>query len=46
LIIENNQLKMVPVFDKTGECLFEVLEDDDEDTLTKRIKEVTSKIKF
>lgn len=45
LIIEDNKLKLVPVVDQNGECIFEVLEDDDEENLTKRIQEVTSKIK-
>lgn len=46
LIIENNQLKLVPILDSQGESVFEILEDDEEGTLSKRINDITSKIKL
>lgn len=40
LIIDNNQLCLVPVFDEQRRITFKVLEDDENETLSKRIAEV------
>jgi len=43
LVIEDNQLKLLPVINKKGSSDWEVLEDDQEETLSKRLNNILNK---